>query len=113
VPAGPLELERRRGDELLHRARTGGTDGQRGIRELPDDLETAALTALVLVEWHDASPPETERPFILPPRRRHDQDRARRRGWSSVDFGPAPPEPRVHHQWHVEREGALHHVAHQ
>ncbi len=53
VPAGALELNRRRRHQLPHRAAAGGAGVDRRIRELLDALEPLlAGLALVLVERH-------------------------------------------------------------
>src|SRR5947209_879041 len=53
VPAGPLELEGRRGDELLHLAAAGRAGGERWIVEALEDLgPLPAVEAFVLVKRH-------------------------------------------------------------
>src|SRR3954462_10041999 len=55
VPAGPLELEGRRGDELLHLAAAARAGGERGIIEALEDLgPLPAIQALVLVKRHSS-----------------------------------------------------------
>src|SRR6185295_13704917 len=53
VPAGPLELEGRRGNELLHLAAAARAGGQGGIFEALEDLgPLPAVQAFVLVKRH-------------------------------------------------------------
>ena len=57
VPARPLELDRRSGDELLDRPAAGGASRERRVREFPHQLEGSILRALVLVERQLDRPP--------------------------------------------------------
>ena len=52
VPAGTLELDGRRGEQLLDGSATGRAGRERRIRELPHQLEDAIIRTLVLVERH-------------------------------------------------------------
>src|SRR5678816_3528398 len=86
VPARPLELDGGSGEELLHLGSAGRALGDGRVRELADQLETAAFGAKVLVERQiKASGTTVARP---------------RRGpfCRLMDLGPARAQPGVRDQ---------------